>query len=106
MSHGWFLTVAVMFPVTPLPTMMVLPMNAAKPAITSEIFALSHDTVMGGWEDCWVAEAAGAADGSRGAAASAYLARSLAQLPSPEDQAANARSVPNDTVTAPLAYST
>src|SRR5574342_93902 len=100
MSHGWFLTVAVMLPVTPLPTMMVLPLNAAKPAITSEMAALSHETVMGGCVDCWGSSAAGGAGGS---AASANLARFLAQLPSPEDQAANERSVPSDTVTAPLA---
>src|SRR6185436_5707292 len=36
----------------PLPRMIVRPLNAAKPAITSSMLALSHCTVMRGACDC------------------------------------------------------
>ncbi len=51
-SHGWFLTSAVMLPVMPLLMTMVRPLNAAKPATTSSMVALSHVTLMRGACDC------------------------------------------------------
>ncbi len=41
-SQGWFLISAVTLPWIPLPTMMVRPLNAAKPATTSSMSAPSH----------------------------------------------------------------
>jgi len=51
-SHGWFLISAETWPFTSLDTMMVRPLNAAKPATTSRRSALSHVTVMRAACDC------------------------------------------------------
>ena len=51
-SHGWFLISAVTLPVTFLLTMIVRPLKAAKPAVTSAMSAPSHVTVMRGACDC------------------------------------------------------
>src|SRR5206468_11701869 len=51
-SHGWFLISAETWPFTSLDTMMVRPLNAAKPATTSRKSALSHVTVMRAACDC------------------------------------------------------
>src|SRR2546426_367102 len=40
-SHGWFFTSAVTLPLMSLPRMIVRPLKAAKPAITSSMLALS-----------------------------------------------------------------
>ena len=51
-SHGWFLISAVTLPVTFLLTMIVRPLKAANPAVTSAMSAPSHVTVMRGACDC------------------------------------------------------
>src|SRR5256886_13937482 len=51
-SHGWFLISALTAHVIPLLTTMVRPLNAANPATTSWMSALSHVTVMRGACDC------------------------------------------------------
>src|SRR5439155_1747884 len=51
-SHGWFLISAESWPVMPLFTTIVRPLNAANPATTSWMSARSHVTVMRGARDC------------------------------------------------------
>jgi hypothetical protein len=47
-GQGWFFTSAVTSPLTSLPTMMVRPLKAAKPATTSAMLARSQVTVIRG----------------------------------------------------------